>query len=58
MSTDSVKIHFRNEIKIKTFSDKRKQIESVASRLTIKEMLKGSPSCQREIPGTKKDHEK
>lgn len=32
--------------------------ESVASRLTIKEMLKGSPSCQREIPGMKKDQEK
>ena len=52
-----MKIHFRNEIKIKTFSEKRKQIESVASRLTIKETLKGSPSCQREIPGTK-DQEK
>ena len=37
---DSVKIHFRNEIKIKAFSDKGKQIEFVTSRLIIKEMLK------------------
>lgn len=37
--TGSVKIHFKNKIKIKTFSDNRKQKEFVTSRLT-KEMPK------------------
>lgn len=47
-------MYLRNEIKIMTFSDKRKQIEFVTRKL-IKEMLKEVLHIEGEISGIKEE---
>lgn len=48
-------MYLRNEIKIMTFPDKRKQIEFVTRKLTIKEMLKEVLHIEGEISGIKEE---